>query len=65
MQNFIVLGLVPGTHLEITFTLWVCGAVLLAGLPFLRQLWHHRTNIYNYAVALRFARFIDQFQIPA
>lgn len=29
MQNFIVLGLVPGTHLQITFFIWLIGAASL------------------------------------
>jgi hypothetical protein len=29
MQNLIVLGLVPGTHLQITFLIWIVMAILI------------------------------------
>jgi hypothetical protein len=32
MQNLIVLGLVPGTHIQITFGLWMLCAVILGTL---------------------------------
>ncbi|MGH7237013.1 MAG: hypothetical protein ACREGF_00570 [Candidatus Saccharimonadales bacterium] len=36
MQNFIVLGLVPGTDIQISFLVWLAGALSLAGLTGLR-----------------------------
>lgn len=36
MQNFIVLGLVPGTDIQINFIVWLSGALGLAGLIGLR-----------------------------
>ncbi len=35
MQNFIVLGLVPGTQIQLTFTFWVIIASVVFGLPLL------------------------------
>lgn len=40
MQNFIVLGLVPGTHLQITFLIWTfmaAGLLVLTGVWILRR----------------------------
>ncbi len=33
MQNFIVLGLVPGTHIQLTFTFWLIVSSIVIGLP--------------------------------
>lgn len=32
MQNFLVLGLVPGTHFQITFTMWLGFVLVLAAV---------------------------------
>lgn len=32
MQNFIVLGLVPGTQIQLTFTFWMIVSALFVGL---------------------------------
>lgn len=65
MQNFFVLGLIPGTTIQITFTLWLSTVILAGSSPFLFYAWHRRNNLYNLAVALEFARFIDQSQLRA
>lgn len=65
MQNFFVLGLVPGTTIQITFTLWLSTVLLLGSTPFLIYAWRRRASVYNYAIALEFARFIDQSQLLA
>jgi hypothetical protein len=65
MQNFFVLGLIPGTTIQITFTLWFSTVVLVASTPFLTYAWHRRARVYNYTIALELARFIDRFQLPA
>jgi len=67
MQNFIVLGIIPGTNFEATFNFWLSLAILLASLPFVRSAWRQRSKLHVYIVALRLARFIDQyqFQVPA
>lgn len=40
MQNFIVLGLIPGTDIQITFEMWLIGAASLLFLITLLGLWH-------------------------
>ncbi|TAH35395.1 hypothetical protein EYC59_02350 [Candidatus Saccharibacteria bacterium] len=34
MQNFIVLGLVPGTHIQLTFTFWLVVSALFITILF-------------------------------
>lgn len=52
MQNLIVLGLVPGTHLQITFLIWIITAILI-GL-FVTIWFVHRIHlIRNYIVGAR------------
>lgn len=65
MQNFFVLGLIPGTTIEITFSLWLSTVILTLSSPFLLHAWRRRANLHNYAVALEFARFIDRSQLLA
>ncbi len=61
MQDFLVLGNIPGTNIQITFTMWLCGmavftisAIVLMGAPKLRS------RIYHYIASLR-ARKIAQY----
>ncbi|MET1032988.1 MAG: hypothetical protein ABWX94_00650 [Candidatus Saccharimonadales bacterium] len=45
MSELIVLGLVPGTQIRITFILW---ALLMAGLVFAGLVWiGHRTHAFR------------------
>lgn len=65
MQTFIVLGLVPGTNLQLTFTFWLYVAIVLAGWPWVRALWRRRHAVRTYLIAVRISRVIDQYQLPA
>ena len=65
MQNFIVLGIIPGTDFQITFNFWLLAAVLLASLPLVRRAWHQRNNVRVYIVSMQLNWVIDRFQIPA
>jgi len=40
MSEFIVLGLIPGTHTELTFTFWLIVASALLGVVTLWKIWH-------------------------
>jgi hypothetical protein len=45
MSDFIVLGLIPGTQTELTFTFWLAIASLLAGGVCGRSMWRtHATR---------------------
>lgn len=45
MYSFLVLGLIPGTNIQISFQAWLG---IMAGLPFaaafMRPLWHQRLS---------------------
>jgi len=47
MQNLIVLGLVPGTNIQITFHTWFIGTILLGVLVLLFALWRTRHVLHN------------------
>ncbi len=58
MQNFIVLGIVPGTHIQLTFSLWLtivaslCGALILVRLLMM-------LHLRNYLISRKIAGVID------
>ena len=62
MQNFIVLGYVPGTHIQINFSTWLIVFLLFSSLTFvaLRQ-----RQIRYRIVALRLAYHIRQHQLTS
>ena len=62
MQNFIVLGLIPGTNLEITFALWLLGGAAIAAMVFA---WHlQRTHrVRNWLIATTIAWTIRHRQL--
>jgi hypothetical protein len=50
MQNLIILGLVPGTHIQINFIMWLYGIVLLGlaiNLLFLYRTWTIKSLIVS------------------
>jgi uncharacterized protein (DUF983 family) len=54
MYDFIVLGLVPGTHLQITFQFWLQFASILCILTVIWKL--HRLHVFrNSLITLAFA----------
>jgi len=61
MQNFIVLGIVPGTNLQLTFDFWLYTAVVLLIVPLMASLWRRRSSLRNYLAALLIARTINQY----
>lgn len=67
MQNFIVLGIIPGTHFQITFDLWLGVGFVLLSAPLAGRLARKRQVLQAYLIARRIARLIDraQFQLPA
>jgi hypothetical protein len=65
MQSFIVLGIIPGTSIQLTFNFWLYIAILLVCLPFLKALWQQRNTVRVYIVAIQISRTIDRYQLPA
>lgn len=65
MQSFLVLGLVPGTNIQINFALWVGFIVSLLSLFWLVRLAPKRHAIRAYFIARKVARLIDRYQLAA
>lgn len=65
MQDFIVLGLIPGTSIQITFNYWVYAAISLLALSLVKAVWRRRDTIRTYIVALLISRVIARYQVPA
>lgn len=42
MQNLIVLGFIPGTDVQITFTMWLVSALIIVLVVMLVIIWHSR-----------------------
>ena len=65
MQSFIVLGLIPGTNVELNFSFWITVWMGLICLPILRATWRRRGLLRELIVALQVSWFIDQYQVSA
>jgi hypothetical protein len=65
MQNFIVLGIIPGTNFQTSFNFWLLVGIGLASLPALLFLAHKRHAVRAYFAARKVARLINQLQLPA
>jgi hypothetical protein len=65
MQSFIVLGLVPGTNIQLNFNFWLYVTVLLLITPVLRTVWRRRDVARSYIIALIISRVIARYQVPA
>jgi len=65
MQDFIVLGIIPGTSIQITFNYWLYAAISLLALSLLKAVWRRRSSIREYIVALLISRVIARYQVLA
>ncbi len=63
MYELIVLGLIPGTHIQITFTLWLAAAGVLSSLVLLWILLRLRGAIGRAIVTLALARHITRYSL--
>lgn len=63
MQNFIVLGWVPGTHIQITFQLWIqLVIIILTGRAGISAIHHHR-GIAIFILGLYVRRIIREREL--
>jgi hypothetical protein len=64
VQDFIVLGLIPGTNYQITFIFWLW---LMAGLSVALALLHylptHLIHLRTYLLARKVARLINHYEL--
>jgi hypothetical protein len=65
MQNFIVLGIVPGTNLQLTFNFWLLAIAALVGLLAIKRAWRYRDALRVYIVSVQLDWVIDRSQMPA
>jgi hypothetical protein len=65
MQNFIVLGIVPGTNFQITFNFCLSVAIALIALPVLQRSLRRSRIVRTWLVARELTRFIAQYQLAA
>lgn len=60
MTDLIVLGTIPGTSLQIGFSLWLAVVLLLAGLISLRMSYRHRNALLRWAAPLVIAAVLSR-----
>jgi hypothetical protein len=65
MQDFIVLGIIPGTSIQITFNFWMYIGISLLTVQGMRALWRRRYAIRAYIAAVLISRIIARYQILA
>jgi len=65
MQSFIVLGIIPGTNVELNFSFWVAVWSSLICTPLVRALWRRRSLVHEFIVAVKISWFIDRYQVSA
>ncbi len=65
MQNFIVLGIIPGTDIQTTFTFWLMVAIGFCALVSLPFVFGAVRRLRAFIVAYRIARTIEQFELIA
>jgi len=63
MQNFIVLGIIPGTHIQTTLNFWIVVAIILSMASCLPRLATLVKALRRYLVIRRIARTIDHFDL--
>jgi len=63
MQNFIVLGIIPGTNYQTSLNFWVGVTLCLLAILSTRRLLALARHIHTYLLARRLARFINHFDL--
>jgi hypothetical protein len=65
VQNFIVLGIIPGTDFQTTFTFWVCVATGFAALLMVAHYLPKQYTLQTYFAARKVARLIKNYDLVA
>lgn len=63
MQNFIVLGIIPGTDYQTSLTFWLIISALILSLIFLPQLYFGLEQLRRYLTIRKIARTINHFDL--
>ncbi len=65
MQNFIVLGIIPGTNFQTTFNFWLTVAIGLSTLVYMPKLIAMGRQLRLYIAARQIAHTINRFELIA
>lgn len=65
MQSFFVLGLIPGTHIQITFLGWLYIVTVVANIVAVLRFARYRHAVRAYLACRRIAHLIDRYQLAA
>ena len=63
MQSFIVLGIIPGTNIQITLNFWLAVTALLVVFMLRKRLKVARNSVQRQLIAYRIARTIDSCEL--
>ena len=63
VQSFIVLGIIPGTHIQTTLNFWLAVYMLLSVIFFRTRLVLLRNVIQSYLLAVQIAHTINSFEL--
>jgi|GEM_PF-4091813 len=61
-QDFVVLGIIPGTQVQITFQLWLQALALIVTLLLARAAWHRQRQIGAAIFSLYFGWELSDWQ---
>ncbi len=65
MQSFIVLGIIPGTQIQLNFTFWISVSIGFFTFLLVSRLWSNRQAFQIRLVSRQIARAIDNFELIA
>ena len=65
MQSFIVLGIIPGTQVQLNFTFWISVSIGFFTFLLLSSLWSKRQAFRIRLISHQIARAIDNFELIA
>lgn len=65
MEEFIVLGIIPGTNYQTTFTFWMAVSAVVAAIPVFVSLWRRRYTLISFGLSLYIAWWISRRQLRA
>ncbi len=63
MQNFIVLGIIPGTNYQTTFSFWLTVTISFVAILYIPRYAAMFRHLRTYLAARKIARTIDHFDL--
>ena len=65
MEEFIVLGIIPGTEYQTTFAFWAVVSAVIAAIPALVSLWRRRYALIGFGLSLYITWQISRHRLLA